>query len=877
MKARHNRRSQASRARARARWNKLFTHSTLHFAFYPTLGSESASVGSFQATVSKRPFSAYRMMATTLDMTKKGAWRYFRLVQHDDNTHTTHCRLCATKYKGRQTSNLWLHLQTKHPLAMLPDDLEKHPLPAQSKKRQRKPQPQKPRTKSRWRLLCALTKMLVAGRLPISLVEDRVFRQFHTAMSLLPLHVSRAWVMKNVVLRGYDAMKRTMGNILRHQPGVGLSSDLWMSRNQHGFLCITAFYIDDTFRLRSMCIQCPEVLGWHTSVNVSSFVSNAADALGIHGLVQGVVTDSATDVTQDTRAPLCSFRCMSHTLQLTMDVLESPSKMRWHPVAVNSFVYTLEKLLLEGEDVDTAVKQLRRPVRSSEPVGHTPTPDPRWRSSGPTEPFYLHQPSRGDAEQRAHAGHLDAFCELVERVKRVVVLVTQSTLKSKYLREAQQEYLMSGSQRAYSMAMIAAAAVCGRKEEGGHDGGEDSCSDSDDEPAQQRESASTLLRQLDTPLLSPLELVEPTGMNTLSKALMLVRYIRLHRCVAAAFVRDEGTTEEERALLLDDSEVEALKGAVSALLTVLRASAVFQREDQPTLGHVLPWLRIVRGFLRPGAADVVMVREVKAALLEDVEARFGAMRLQVTLRSGPAAGRPWLDCMLQVCTLLTPTWKDNCAGIEHPDQAKALLESMAVDLCLKSEPGCPCCGDKGVAPRPAKRQAVGRSDDDDLGLDLYDSLMRERDPATAAQAQAQAAALSTDHIKKEVRRYFALEVERGVAFHEWWAAHHTDVPHLAFLARRHLCVPAASAASERASSGPGKLLSDLSQCKTRDNAEQLACMFFNLTHSHPTLAATLDTLSPPRSGSALGGAAGAGAGSGSGAGRAGGASQLFFA
>jgi len=741
-------------------------------------------------------------MARTLNTSESGAWRYFDRRKHDDGTWTSHCRLCSTSYKGRQTSNVWLHVCAKHAAHMEAEDLEKH-APALAKRRK----PHRHRDKRMWRQLCRTAKWIVKDCHPISVVESEGFREMQRGVMPRHVNVSRAWMTENVIMRAFESMKSNMGAILRRQAGIGLTSDLWTSRSHRGFICFTAHYIDESFKMRSLCIQCPEVFGRHTSVNVAAHINTAASALGVRQLVQGIVTDNATNVTRAVRvdARLRSFRCMAHTLQLTLGLLEPPAMRRLNPDVERCVKDAILAQVRAGKD--TVIVQ---PTASGETVER----DATRRSK---EPFMLTQAPDEERERRIaehlRVAHLAVFVDLVERVKKVVRIVRKSTLKSSYLRNAQERYLADRGTHS------------GKKEEDDGTSPDAKC------------SAAALMKALNRPLLRPLKVVQHNATRWNSKARMLVRYVRLHRFITEAFARDSNTTDDQRDSLLSDSEVEFLKSSIAPLLTILRATDVFQRENEPTLGDVLPWMWLLQKQLSPEDGDLPMVLAVKEVLLKDVQARFKKMLEPATLVRGEMAGEPWLNSVLMVCTLLTPTWKDRGTGIESVGFAKQVLQAMAVNLCTKTQPGCPCCQDNIDPPAAKRRATTARSDD----LDLFDSIT---EASTARKSRAQQAP-STDHIKKELERYFALDVERGVSFNVWWATNHATAPHLAYLARRYLCVPASSAASERFFSVAGNVVTALRNALLGDKAEALACMSFNL-RKHPPLAKVFDTLPPPR-------------------------------
>jgi hypothetical protein len=82
----------------------------------------------------------------------------------------------------------------------------------------------------------------------------------------------------------------------------------------------------------------------------------------------------------------------------------------------------------------------------------------------------------------------------------------------------------------------------------------------------------------------------------------------------------------------------------------------------------------------------------------------------------------------------------------------------------------------------------------------------------------------------EVTTYLAMRFPREstVSILQWWMAHAVELPNLAKVARQVLCVPASSAASERAFSAAGITISQRRTALDPENVDNILFLHSNL-------------------------------------------------
>ena len=96
-------------------------------------------------------------------------------------------------------------------------------------------------------------------------------------------------------------------------------------------------------------------------------------------------------------------------------------------------------------------------------------------------------------------------------------------------------------------------------------------------------------------------------------------------------------------------------------------------------------------------------------------------------------------------------------------------------------------------------------------------------PATSHKLRA------VDLATREVEQYIhSLCPDVDINPLEWWKTHYIDYTHLAYLAKKYLCIPATSVASEHLFSTSGNLVSDKPSCLKPERANMLTFLAKNL-------------------------------------------------
>ena len=85
-----------------------------------------------------------------------------------------------------------------------------------------------------------------------------------------------------------------------------------------------------------------------------------------------------------------------------------------------------------------------------------------------------------------------------------------------------------------------------------------------------------------------------------------------------------------------------------------------------------------------------------------------------------------------------------------------------------------------------------------------------------------------DIAAKEIQRYLCIDSTSECKPLEWWKVYQSQLPHIASLARKYLCIPSKSVPSERAFSCTGNIVNVKRSCLLPENVNKLTFLANNL-------------------------------------------------
>ncbi|XP_042499569.1 zinc finger BED domain-containing protein RICESLEEPER 2-like isoform X2 [Macadamia integrifolia] len=139
-----------------------------------------------------------------------------------------------------------------------------------------------------------ITKLIVRHELPLVFVEYEEFRELITYLFPGYTHIARNTQMSDI-LRLYNLESIRIRNLLNSFPGrISLTSDLWTSITNDGYIALTSHYIDKDWvlhkKLLKFCIMPPP----HTGIHICEMVSKILSDWGIDRKLFSITLDNAT-------------------------------------------------------------------------------------------------------------------------------------------------------------------------------------------------------------------------------------------------------------------------------------------------------------------------------------------------------------------------------------------------------------------------------------------------------------------------------------------------------------------------------------------------------------------------------------------------------
>ncbi|XP_042482915.1 zinc finger BED domain-containing protein RICESLEEPER 2-like [Macadamia integrifolia] len=127
-----------------------------------------------------------------------------------------------------------------------------------------------------------ITKLIVRHELPLVFVEYEEFRELITYLFPGYTHIARNTQMSDI-LRSYNLESIRIRNLRNSFAGrISLTSDLWTSITNDGYIALTAHYIDKDWvlhkKLLKFCIMPPP----HTGIHICEMVSKILSDWGSH-------------------------------------------------------------------------------------------------------------------------------------------------------------------------------------------------------------------------------------------------------------------------------------------------------------------------------------------------------------------------------------------------------------------------------------------------------------------------------------------------------------------------------------------------------------------------------------------------------------------
>lgn len=169
------------------------------------------------------------------------------------------------------------------------------------------------------------------------IVEDKGFKEFVHALNPLYDLPNRKKISQTLIPAWYNECVTNCRQLVNKVNKICLTTDCWTSVNTESFIALTGHFINDSYELKTILLECSLMKGRDTSQNLALTINRIAEDWGLAEKIILVVTDNATNMKNAVTKDLGwkHFGCFAHTLNLIVadslsdpDIAELTSKIR---------------------------------------------------------------------------------------------------------------------------------------------------------------------------------------------------------------------------------------------------------------------------------------------------------------------------------------------------------------------------------------------------------------------------------------------------------------------------------------------------------------------------------------------------------------------
>ncbi|XP_049877872.1 zinc finger BED domain-containing protein 4-like [Pectinophora gossypiella] len=163
-----------------------------------------------------------------------------------------------------------------------------------------------------------LMQLFIYDYQPFSIVEDRGFKAFVEGLNPSYQLPNRKVLSNNYLPALYETcMTKMKIKLETDAESICLTTDIWTSSVNDAYLGLTAHYIDPSFQIKSVLLDCTILPGSHTAENIKEHVLRIVENWKLKDKVLIVVTDNASNMRSAVeKMGWKHFGCYAHTLNL---------------------------------------------------------------------------------------------------------------------------------------------------------------------------------------------------------------------------------------------------------------------------------------------------------------------------------------------------------------------------------------------------------------------------------------------------------------------------------------------------------------------------------------------------------------------------------
>lgn len=127
--------------------------------------------------------------------------------------------------------------------------------------------------------------------------------------------------IRMMIARSYEYNRDKLKQLLKTAKSISLTTDLWSSRSKHGYLGLTATWINQDFEIMDVLLEISYFPAPHTAYAISDVIKKAIRKWEIESLIISITTDNGANMVAAIRnlRSIKRLSCAAHTLQLAIN------------------------------------------------------------------------------------------------------------------------------------------------------------------------------------------------------------------------------------------------------------------------------------------------------------------------------------------------------------------------------------------------------------------------------------------------------------------------------------------------------------------------------------------------------------------------------
>ena len=257
----------------------------------------------------------FKQTTITIKPQVKGSWvwDYFIRKQNEKGEVRAYCQFvldngekCSKNYKyDGSTGNLSYHA-VKHGIIPPTEVITI----SENKLKNAVGQKEKELSILRWILLTTQ---------PLSTVTQKAYIE-HMHIMDFQFIVPGEKKLRMMIARSYGYNRDKLKLLLKTAQSISLTTDLWSSRSKHGYLGLTATWINKDFEIIDVLLEISYFPAPHTAKAITEAIKKAIQKWEIESYVASITTDNRANMVAAIRdlTPIKRLSCAAHTLQLAI-------------------------------------------------------------------------------------------------------------------------------------------------------------------------------------------------------------------------------------------------------------------------------------------------------------------------------------------------------------------------------------------------------------------------------------------------------------------------------------------------------------------------------------------------------------------------------